>query len=195
MSNPEIAKRIQEFIDAGIDGLTSTDAAARGWPKWRAHLRHASVILRERPAISLAVPRTELANVIVHVKVTGELWFYGPKPTWDFPWNWPIKWQLWASASPGLTFGAAAHLDVRTDGHLVRAGGVFDDLRLTVPILDLINLAGLANGYLAGKSQVVYDTRKLVVSIPVLDERFHVAAVNLPAGKGQITIEVDVAKL
>jgi hypothetical protein len=70
-----------------------------------------------------------------------------------------------------------------------------DDLEIDVPILNLINLAGIGNHYLNQLPKPIYDTQKLVVAVPVIDVTFHVAAVTLPNKVGAIVVEVDVAKV
>lgn len=188
------AEAIRKFIAGGLEEL-KPGLQERGWPRWKVHLRYARVRVLEAPTLRIGVPNTTAADFRAEVLVTGELWFYGPRPTWDWPWNWPIEWQRWASATVRPTITGRGYVALQTDGHLVMGKGVVQDLRIQVPILNLINLAGVANGQLAKQRKVVYDTRKLVVAIPLIGETFHVASIRLPEGTGRITVEVNVAKI
>jgi hypothetical protein len=186
--------KMQSIVDGGIEGLAETldDLGVYGW------CPYVRVTAKQMPHINLASPRIDLTGVSIEVTATGELWFKHPWWNcykWCTQWEKVIKCDKVGSITVSPSFNADAHATVEADRKRVVVRAEFDKLRLDFPILDKIPLEGIANEALRDKLIFVFDAGQLVATVPILQSRFTVDAVELPATASGIAIGVTVRQL
>jgi hypothetical protein len=191
-------EELTSIIDGGIENLGKTLRGFLGdWGvyAWNSYLK---VVLKEKPTLKLESPRTDLDNVRIDVRATGELWAKYPWYNchrWCTKWKKVIKCDKIASLTVGVDIKADAHADIAASGTKVLARAKFDKLRLDYPILKEIPLEGIANGALSSKFVEVYDASKLIATVPVLGSSFAVDTIALPAKNDGVRVEVTIKQI
>jgi hypothetical protein len=188
---------LRAVVDGGVQALPATIKPLGDWGLY-AHLSHFAVIVNRRPALHLASPRISLNGVSITVEATGELWAKFPWWNcykWCFQWEKVIKCERAASISVSLDILAEAHALIESSGAVVTARAEFDRLRLDYPILRDIPLEGIANSLLSDKLVSVVDVSKLVAVVPVLESKFTIGEVLLPASADSIDVGVNLRQI
>lgn len=165
----------------------------------KAHLAYMRVDLNEKPSLKVNSPTFKVGNIRIETTVTGELWAKVPEfhccRTWlgicvciRTTWN----WKRIGSITISPIIGADGQIAFDTPGLKVVGKGKFDKLFLDYPILREINLAPIANYYLARKEFELYDAAKFVASLPYINSRFVIESLTLPVNPNGVSIEVIV---
>ena len=189
------AKECQEILDNGVEGLMKSTRGIQ----FKGHLAWLRVCIADRPTIILGNPKVSISGLHVLTSATGELWWY--HPTFHCSWlcfNWSVTWgwdRLAHLTIKDIKINADAHADTSTAGAVVNVKGVIDRLRLGYPILDKIPLEGVANQQLGDKLVRAFDASQFIASIPVMNSRFHIDKVELPASTNEIAINLSVKQL
>jgi hypothetical protein len=186
---------LDTIIDGGIENLgvglrgIMSDWGIYAWcPRFR-------VTVKSQPTLKLASPRIDLDGVRLEIRATGEL--YAKYPWWNC-YKWCLKWEKVhkcdriASVTVAPDIAIDAHADLSVDGLTITATGIFDKLRLDFPILRDLPLEGLANSLLAARSMTIYDASKLIATVPVVQSRFVIEAIDLPASPDGIEVGVTL---
>lgn len=188
-------KEVKKVVDEGVEGLLQT---TRGI-KFKAHLAWLKVCIADQPSVRLGNPRIAVTGLRVLASATGELWWY--HPTFHCSWlcfNWSVTWgwdRITHITLNNVRIGADAHADTSTSGAIVTVRGSFDRLRLMYPILDRIPLEGIANQQLGDKLVRVFDASQFIASVPVLNSRFRIDKVDLPAAANEIAIDLSIKQI
>lgn len=177
-----------EHLGAGLRGIMG-DWGIYAWcPRFR-------ITVKSRPSLKLASPRIDLDGIRVEIRATGEL--YAKYPWWNC-YKWCLKWEKVhkcdriASATVAPDIAIDAHADLTVAGLTINAQGTFDKLRLDYPILRDLPLEGLANKLLAARTMTIYDASKLIATVPVVESRFVIEALDLPASPHGIEVGVTL---
>jgi hypothetical protein len=190
---PDVAN-LQGIVDGGIEGLVNT-LGDWGIYAWCTYLR---VIVESRPEIALSSPRINLNDIEIKVTATGELWSKYP---WWKCYKWCTKWEKVikcdriASITVSPKIRAEAHALLKAEAAKVYVQGVFDRLRLNYPILDKIPLEGLANKALKQTLVYVFDASKFVAVVPILESKFTVGTVTLPASADDLNVGISLRQV
>jgi hypothetical protein len=190
-------KLMQAIVDGGIKQLPQTlkPFGDWGWYAWCSYLR---LIVKSRPYFKLGSPRTDLKKLDLRGTATGEIWIKYPWWNcyhWCFEWDKVIKCDRILSVTPTVDVKADAYANCAANGATVYLRGAFDKLVLDYPILDQINLAGIANLALRSKLVYVYDASQMIETIPILKSRFTVDKISLPNSASGIDVSVTIRKL
>ena len=185
---------VQDILDGGIVRL----ATYRGI-QFKAHLAWLHVEARSAPTVGLASPTIKVDDVKVSVGATAELWWYHPTlhcRKWCLDWSTSWSWdRLAAITVSGVRLAADAHAVVAAGGAVVEVRAVVDKLRLDYDLLRDIPLESFANSVLAGKPLYAYDASKLIATVPVLESRFAVQAIDVPTATGSLSVNVEIRPL
>ena len=188
------AAELKAVVDGGIENLATT-LGDWGVYAWCPYLR---VRILDRPSISLGSPRIDLKGFKVQVKATGELWVKYPWLNcyqYCLKWKKVIKCERAASLTVSVTLDADAYIDIIASAASVYAMPKFEKLRLDYDILDQIPLEKLANSGLKHSSYPIFDASKLVAAIPVLESKFRVGSIELPADAGGISVTAQIEQI
>lgn len=191
-------EQLETIINGGVEALGGNLRAVLGdfgIYAWNPLLK---VTLKSQPTLRLASPRIDLNGVRIEVLAKGELWVKYPWwncHKWCLKWVKVIKCDRIGSVTVSPDIAADAHADVSSRGTRVYAKAQFDRLRLDYPILREIPLEGIANSVLGKKEMEVYDASKLVASVPVLNSRFNVDSIALPASTESIGVGVNIKQV
>jgi hypothetical protein len=188
---------LQAIVKGGVKALPATIRPLGDWGAY-AHLAYLGVTMNQRPSIQLASPRIDLDGVKITVEATGELWIKYPWFNcyqWCFSWEKVIKCDRVASITISVDIAADAHAIVESSGPQVYVRAEFDKLRLDYPILRDIPLEGIANAALGNKPIFVYDASKFVTVVPVLESKFTVGEVLLPASANSVDVGVTLKQI
>ena len=85
-----------------------------------------------------------------------------------------------------------AQISFEGRGAQVYAKGKFNRLRLDYPILEKLPLESIANLGIRKKELMVYDARKLLATVPVLESDFGVKQIGLPPHANGMRIEIEL---
>lgn len=187
-------KEMQAIVDGGIEGLVDT-LGDFGLYAWCPYLR---VIVMRQPQIILSSPRIDLDGISVEVTATGEVW--SKYPWWNCyrgctKWEKVHKCRRIGTLTVSPDIKAEAHANVETKGSRVHVRGEFDKLRLDYNILDKIPLEGIANRALQNKLVFVYDAAQLIAAVPILQTKFTVDSLVLPASSSGISVGIVLRQL
>jgi hypothetical protein len=190
---PDVGE-LQKIVDGGIEGLAST-LGDWGLYAWCPYLR---VIIETKPRIGLRSPRIDLNGIEIKVTATGELWSKFPWwncHRWCTKWEKVIKCERIGSITVSPKIKAEAHAILRAESTKILAQGHFDKLRLNYEILDKIPLEGIANKQLKDKLVFVYDAAKFVTTVPLLESKFAVDTITLPASADSLGIGIQLKQV
>ena len=188
-------EQLEAIIDGGIEQLPANlKAMSSDWGVyfWCPLLR---VTIKERPTLSLESPTVRLANLRAEIRAKGEMWIKFP---WFNCYKWCLRWKKVIkckrvgsiSVSPDIAVDAQISFEGR--GAQVYAKGKFNRLRLDYPILEKLPLESIANLGLKKKELMVYDARKLLATVPVLESDFGVKQIGLPQHGNGMRLEIEL---
>lgn len=187
-------KEMQGIVDGGIEGLVDT-LGDFGVYAWNPYLR---VVIKKQPTIALRSPRIDLTGISIEVTATGELW--AKYPWWNC-YKWCTQWEkvhkcdriASLTVSPDVIADAHANIEASAARVFVRAE--FDKLRLDYEILNKISLEGIANDALRDKLVFVYDAAQLIATVPVLQSKFAIESIALPATQSGIGVGIVLRQI
>lgn len=190
---PDVAD-LKKIVDGGIENLVDT-LGDWGIYAWCRYLR---VIVEKKPQIKLSSPKLNLNGIEIKVTASGELWSKYPWwkcYKWCTKWKKVIKCKRIASITVSPRIKAEAHAVLKAEAAKIFAQGRFDKLRLNYNILDKIPLEGLANKALKDKLVYAYDAGNFVAAVPLLESKFTVDTVTLPASNDSLNVGISLRQV
>lgn len=186
---------LETIIKKGVPGLY--ESTAKGI-KFKFHIPKLSGTALSRPDVIFNSPATQLKNGQIRANATGELWMRRPSircsrlcTRWRITWKWVRVFRI--SISLKFKIEALATASIRNSMIVVQ--GKFTKFRLDYKYFRKIKLEGIVNKAMADRLVYLYDTSKLIASIPVLDAQFGIDKVYLPAASGKLQVGVRIKKI
>ncbi len=169
-----------------------------------AKLKYLKVQIPSQPNIQFKSPTFPINQFVVKTTATGELWAKIPKircvkrcrigPI-KFCCGWKVSWVWRRVASVTLSPIVKANAIVKFStpkNEKVLAKGEFTKLRLDHFILRKIPLRGIANRYIKNLELEIFDVRKWLVTIPVIDANIGLKKISIPPNNDGVEVIVEL---
>lgn len=188
-------------FEKGIEQLNKQNI--KGF-KVGAKLKYLKVQVPSPPNIQFKSPTFQINQMVVKTTATGELWAKIPKircvkrcrigPI-KFCCGWKLSW-VWrkvAQATISPLIKANANITFLTpNNEKILAKGKFTRLRLDHFILRKIPLRGIANRYIKDLKLEIFDVKKWLLSVPIIDTNIGVKKITLPPNDKGVEIIVEL---
>ncbi|HEY1870149.1 MAG TPA: hypothetical protein VGG71_03780 [Chitinophagaceae bacterium] len=183
----------QSILDGGIEGLASIKGI-----EFKLICSKLQVIADNKPNLTVNGPIVSITNSKITTNATAELWWYHPTfhcsafcTHWSVTWS----WDRVASVSASLRVDLDGYVTVVVNGKILYASLHINKLRLDYPLLRDIPLEGIANRVLATKQIPIFDAGNFIASIPIINSRFSIDAIDIPSISGGLEIDIAIKQI